>query len=57
MEEFILREEARVFEYAAFALDDVYKATKRRPRCSRNDFNSGFFAAVAYLKEALRGAW
>jgi len=57
VEEFIEREEARVFEYAAFALDDVYKATKRRPRCSRNDFNSGFFAAVAYLKEALRGAW
>ena len=57
VEAFIEREEARVFEYAEFALDDVYKATKRRPRCSRSDFNSGFLAAVAHLRAALRGGW
>ena len=55
VEAFIEREEGRVFEYAAFAIDDIYKATKRRPRCSRSDFNSGFFAAVNYIKDAIRG--
>jgi hypothetical protein len=57
VEAFIEREEGRVFEYAEFALDEVYRATKRRPRCSRADFNSGFFAALGHLREALRRQW
>lgn len=57
---FIAEEEARVVaqaqlvEQAQSALDEVYRNSDRRPRCSRSDFAAGFFGALSYVREAFR---
>jgi hypothetical protein len=48
------REQARLVEDAQHALDEVYRTSERRPRCSRSDFAAGFFGALAYVRETFR---
>lgn len=55
IEAWIDREKTRQFDEAAPLLDEVYRQSERRPRCSRADYASGFFGALAYLKQAVRG--
>ena len=47
-------EQARLVEEAQHALDEVYRNSERRPRCSRSDFAAGFFGALAYVRETFR---
>lgn len=56
IEAFIEREKTRLINDAGLAVDQVYRTSERRPRCSRADYASGFVGALAYLKSVLRGA-
>ena len=43
----------RTLETLEVEAGDVYKVAKRRPKCSRQDFEDGVRGAIAYVKQRL----